>query len=74
MRDEATPELQRLIDDAENERWLAQTPFEPELWKVAWDGDQVAGMVRNFVNPEFNASRGRKRAYTEYISVRRPWR
>ena len=60
--------------EGDYERWLAQTPFEPELWKVGWDGDQVAGMVRNFVNREFNARHNRNRAYTEYISTRRPWR
>jgi GNAT superfamily N-acetyltransferase len=60
--------------EGDYERWLAQTPFEPELWKVGWDGDQVAGMVRNFVNQEFNARHNRERAYTENISTRRPWR
>jgi ribosomal protein S18 acetylase RimI-like enzyme len=60
--------------EGDYERWLAQPPFQPELWKVGWDGDQVAGMVRNFVSTEFNARHSRKRAYTEYISVRRPWR
>jgi ribosomal protein S18 acetylase RimI-like enzyme len=60
--------------EGDYERWLEQTPFEPELWKVGWDGDQVAGMVRNFVNREFNDRHNRKRAYTEYISTRRPWR
>jgi ribosomal protein S18 acetylase RimI-like enzyme len=60
--------------EGDYERWLEQTPFEPELWKVGWEGDQVAGMVRNFVNREFNARHNRKRAYTEYISTRRPWR
>lgn len=48
--------------------------FEPELWKVAWEGDQVAGMVRNFINPVENETFGRQRGYTEFISVRRPWR
>jgi len=48
--------------------------FEPELWKVAWDGDQVVGMVRNFINPKENETLNRKRGYTEFISVRRPWR
>jgi mycothiol synthase len=62
------------VQEGDYERWLAQTPFQPELWKVGWEGDQVAGMVRNFVNAEFNARHNRKRAYTEYISVRRPWR
>jgi mycothiol synthase len=48
--------------------------FEPELWKVAWDGDQVVGMVRNYINAAENESFNRKRGYTENISVRRPWR
>ena len=58
------------------ERWLHAWPisFQPHLWQVAWDGDQVAGMVRNFILEEENAKYGRKRGYTESISVRRPWR
>jgi mycothiol synthase len=48
--------------------------FEPDLWKVAWDGDQVVGMVRNYINPVENETFHRKRGYTENISVRRPWR
>jgi hypothetical protein len=31
------------------------------LWRVAWDGDQVAGMVRSYINPEENERYGRKR-------------
>ena len=54
--------------------WLSWPHFEPSLWQVAWDGDQVAGMVQNFVNTEENAARGWRRGYTEGISVRRPWR
>ena len=48
--------------------------FRPKLWKVAWDGDQVAGSVQNFYNPEENVEFNRKRGYTEGISTRRPWR
>jgi ribosomal protein S18 acetylase RimI-like enzyme len=44
------------------------------LWRVAWDGDQVAGMVRSYINPEENERYGRKRGWVENISVRRPWR
>ena len=44
------------------------------LWRVAWDGDEVAGQVRSFINAEENERRGRLRGYTEHISVRRPWR
>jgi ribosomal protein S18 acetylase RimI-like enzyme len=55
-------------------RFLSDPLFTPELWQVAWDGDQVAGMVRNFVNKEENEEYQRKRGYTENISVRRPYR
>ncbi|HVF99788.1 MAG TPA: GNAT family N-acetyltransferase [Chloroflexia bacterium] len=48
--------------------------FQPDLWVVAWDGDQVAGSIFNFINHEYNALKGRKLGYTETISVRRPWR
>lgn len=47
---------------------------DPALWRVAWEGDQVAGMVRAFINHEENQEKGRKRGYTENISVRQPWR
>jgi ribosomal protein S18 acetylase RimI-like enzyme len=45
-----------------------------ELWRVAWDGDEVAGQVRSFINEAENERFGRRRGYTESISVRRPWR
>jgi ribosomal protein S18 acetylase RimI-like enzyme len=48
--------------------------MQKELWVVAWDGDQVAGSIFNFIDHEYNARTGRKLGYTEYISVRRPWR
>ncbi len=54
--------------------WLEERTFNPELWKVAWDGDQVAGMVLNFIDDLENREYDRKRGYTETICVRRPWR
>ncbi|MDQ3493392.1 MAG: GNAT family N-acetyltransferase [Chloroflexota bacterium] len=45
-----------------------------ERWRVAWDGGQVAGAVRGFINYEENRQYGRKRGWVENISVRRPWR
>lgn len=56
------------------EAWQQDRTFQPELWQVAWDGDQVAGMVQNFVNEAENKEYGRRRGYTEGICVRRPWR
>lgn len=48
--------------------------YDPSLWRVAWDGDQVAGMVRSFIDRDENVEYNRKRGYTEDICVRRPWR
>jgi len=47
---------------------------DTSLWRVAWDGDQVAGMVRSYIHPEQNARLGQHRGWVEHISVRRPWR
>jgi mycothiol synthase len=47
---------------------------DTSLWRVAWDGDEVVGQVRSYINAEENEKFGRKRGYTEHISVRRPWR
>lgn len=61
--------------EGEYQRWLSDPiTFAPNLWKVAWEGDQVAGMVLNFVNQKENEEYDRQRGYTEFISVRRPWR
>ena len=48
--------------------------FDPSLWKVAWDGDQVAGMVLSYINKKENDEYNRKRGWTEDISVRQPYR
>ena len=64
------------IDPTETDyqRWLEEPIHNPALWKVAWDGDQVVGMVRNYISETNNETFNRKRGYTEEISVRRPWR
>ena len=56
--------------------WLTGNTFQPHLWKIAWDvaTNQVAGQVKPFINAEENKKFERKRGYTEFISVRRPWR
>lgn len=54
--------------------WLKEPTYMPKIWKIAWDGDQVAGIVMNFVNEKENEEYARKRGYTENISVGRPWR
>ncbi|MCU0485106.1 MAG: GNAT family N-acetyltransferase [Anaerolineales bacterium] len=60
--------------ETDYDEWMQSEEFTPDLWQVAWEGDQVAGMVLNFVNEKENLEYHRKRGYTESISVRRLWR
>jgi mycothiol synthase len=60
--------------DERYEGWKKDPTFDPSLWQVAWDADQVAGMVLNYINTEENREYNRKRGYSETICVRRPWR
>lgn len=56
------------------QRVLVDPNFDPSLWRVAWDGDQIAGMVLSFINTAENAEFNRKRGYTENICILRPYR
>jgi mycothiol synthase len=56
------------------EQMIDDPDFDPSLWRVAWQGDQIAGMVLSFINKDENEMYGRRRGYTENICVRRPWR
>jgi mycothiol synthase len=48
--------------------------LDTSLWRVAWDGDEVAGVCANWVYPEENERLGVSRGWLEQVSVRRPWR
>lgn len=64
-------------DDGAEERWqqfLADPLQDLSLWQVAWDGDQIAGMVRPFINADENARLGVLRGWCENISTRAAWR
>lgn len=57
--------------------WKAFLEFahrDESLWKVAWHGDQVVGMVRGYVNDEENEAFGIRRGWCEFISTHRDWR
>jgi ribosomal protein S18 acetylase RimI-like enzyme len=56
------------------EEWQQSDIYQPELWQVAWESNEVCGMVLNFVSEKENQRCGRQRGYTETICVRRPWR
>jgi len=55
-------------------QWQEKSYFNPELFQIAWDGDEVAGTVLNYISEEENKEYNRKRGYTEEITTRRPWR
>jgi mycothiol synthase len=65
-------------DDGSDVRWreFQADPFnrQVDLWQVAWAGDEIAGMVRPFVNEEENERFGVRRGWCENISTRAPWR
>ena len=64
-------------DEEDYQRWLGnKTTFQPALWQVAWDvaTNQIAGQVQTFIDHAENERFGRRRGYTENISVRRPYR
>jgi ribosomal protein S18 acetylase RimI-like enzyme len=56
------------------EQFISEPNQDPSLWQVGWDGDQVAGSVLAFINPQENQEYHRLRGYSEGVSVRRPWR
>lgn len=54
--------------------WRKYPTFNPDLWQIAWAGNEVAGGVLNFIDRKENETFERQRGYTETIFVRRPWR
>ena len=54
--------------------WVAKPENNPRFWQVAWEGEQLAGMVLAHLDEQENAARQRRRGYTEHIYVRPPWR
>ena len=61
-------------DEAEFASLYKKADIDTDLWVVAWDGDQIAGVVQNWIWGEENERLGVKRGWLEHISVRRPWR
>ena len=60
--------------DNDFELTLKTEELDPSLWVVAWDGDEIGGVVQNWIWASENAELGVQRGWLEHISVRRPWR
>lgn len=61
-------------DETEFESLYKKADIDTDLWVVAWDGDQIAGVVQTWIWADENERLGVKRGWLEHISVRRPWR
>ena len=55
-------------------RFFGEPHIDTSLWQVAWDGDQVAGLVINAIVPHDNEQTGQKLGWLESVATRRPWR
>jgi GNAT superfamily N-acetyltransferase len=54
--------------------WLKDPKFDPGLWVVAWDGDEIAGGVINTISEAENAAFNRRRGWLQSVFTRRAWR
>jgi mycothiol synthase len=60
--------------EAAYRRWIDSPEFEPGLFIVAYEGDEIAAAVLNVIYPEENAALGIKRAWLDSVFTRRAWR
>jgi mycothiol synthase len=60
--------------DESFEQWVTDPEYDPTLFVVAWDGDQIAGAVTNVIQVAENQELGRRRGLLDSVFVRRPWR
>lgn len=62
------------VSDGTFVRRFSGPNFRPDLWQVAWDGDQVAGVVMVEIMTAYNEQTGALRGLLSGVSVRRLWR
>jgi mycothiol synthase len=64
------------FDDSEEslQRWLDRPSFDPSLWVVAFDGNEVAGASINAIEQDENELLGLKRGWLHSVFTRRPYR
>ena len=54
--------------------WFGEPDLDTSLWRVAWDGAEVAGSVMTFIWANENEILGQRRGWLEHITTRRAWR
>jgi mycothiol synthase len=73
FRDERSFSEDKYNDTAFN-RMINHRLFAPQHWQVAWDGAELVGGVKAYINPEENSAFNRRWGHTEEVFVRKPWR
>ncbi len=66
--------VEALYDREHYDSWAKSPTLTPDMWCVAWDGDEVAGMTRNEIPRDQNQTFGRNRGHTQHLSVMPKWR
>ena len=63
-------------DDSEANfrRWRDSPEFDPSMFLVAWDGEEIAAGVLNAVYPQENLELGLNRGWLDSVFTRRAWR
>jgi ribosomal protein S18 acetylase RimI-like enzyme len=61
-------------EEKEYEGYAGSKYFQPDLWQVAWDGDEVVSSVMNYIDRDYNEKFNKTTGWTENISTRREWR
>lgn len=60
--------------DAAFDSALVSPDHTPDLWIVAWEGDEIAGAVTNAIYVAENEAFARRQGWLETVFVRRRWR
>jgi ribosomal protein S18 acetylase RimI-like enzyme len=60
--------------DERLEEWLARPSTDLSLWKIAFDGDDVAAGILNTIDAAENEALGIRRGWLSSVFTRRPWR
>lgn len=61
-------------EEGEFVRYQGSKYFQPDLWQVAWDGEEVVSSVMNYIDHDANKKFNQSIGWTENISTRREWR
>ncbi len=61
-------------DEEDYKSYQGSKYYQPELWQVAWDGDEIVSSVMNYIDEDYNRKYNKQRGWTEEITTRKAWR